>query len=244
MIKRWFPFIILMVSIIINYLYPKLQGTSVGNINKDRKLDISPNSYAFSIWGIIYFTLILLTLFKPNWSNNSINFFIISCILNSLWIIIWTTKSQQNINIYLGNIILIFIVISLLFFWNENITTNLKNKKNIFINIFFQNIIALYLSWCVGASLLNTGISLKSIINDKIINYFVTISLCLFHILWQVYGRFYSTNSSFMKDSLTVPIVGLWTSLAIYNNNKTPNFGLFASIITASCLIYNMYHIK
>ena len=244
MLKLWIPFIALISSISINYLYPKLQGTSIGYVNKDKKIDISPSKYAFSIWGIIYLGLIILTLLKPNWSSNSINFFIISCIFNALWIIVWTSMPEKPLNIYLGNVMLPLIVISLLFFWNENLTSKLDNKSLRFNNIIFQNIIALYLSWCIGATLLNTGISLKSFISDNNINYFVIISLCLINIFWQIYGYVFSSSSSFMKDSLAVPVVGLWTSIAIYNNGKTQKLGLISSLITGLCIIFNLYNIK
>lgn len=237
------PHISLFVSLLINYYYPRLQNTSVGFISEKTRLDISPAKYAFSIWGLIYLGLILLVFLKKNWDNSSIMLFVLSCVFNSLWIIVWLRKPQSNTNnIYLGNIILPLITVTLLMFWFNNLTSKLNSKEAIY-NTIFQNIIALYAGWCIGASLINTGITAKNLFNvsQKNISYFVVGSLCVIHLLWQFYGV--QQKNSFMKDSIMVPLVGLWTSFAILNNGRTPELGQISTLVTLLCSVNHIVNV-
>lgn len=241
MLQFWQPLITFIIMILINFIYPLINGTSVGNMPNNEKLGVAPANYAFSIWGIIYIGLILLIMFKSNWTKNSLNYFAMSCIFNSLWIIVWTTMPRKKTNVYFGNIMLPLLVISLFLFWNENLTSKIKKTHS--NNIILQNIIALYLSWCIGASLINTGISLKSFVGDNIINVFIISCLCIFHISWQLYGTLFAGNTSFIKDSLMVPVAGLWTSIAIFNNGRTPDLGLISTIVTSISLCINLVNL-
>lgn len=207
----------LLVTLIFNFIYPKLYGVSVGNISHKTKLDVTPHKFTFSIWGLIYLGLIILVFFKNNWTSKSIYLFVLSCILNSLWIIAWTKNPFNNNNIYIANMVLLLLTGCLLTLWSTNLRTNCNTLS---YNVLFQNIIALYLAWCLSATLLNTAISLKTLdVSRDITNYFVIIGLCITHILWQYIGR--NQSNSFMIDSMTFPFVGVLTLMGIFYNSSS-----------------------
>ena len=170
------PFIFTIITIIGNYGIPKYYNKSVGYLAEENKLEVQPARWAFPIiWTLIYSGLIYLTYKISNgtisWNNKSYVFYISSCVFNLLWLNYWLSERLQ-----ISQFILIGLVISLGLLWYENIGFN--------NNIIYQNIIATYLSWTVGASLLNIFIVNKTDnITSSNTDFYL---LSIFQILWQI----------------------------------------------------------
>ncbi len=87
--------------IVVNYLSNTgyFNGQTIADVSNQNKTLITPASYTFAIWGIIYLFLLgfviyqARSLFKPNAKDDFVlsvgGWFIISCMANALWIISW-----------------------------------------------------------------------------------------------------------------------------------------------------------
>lgn len=197
------PLFITLITILGNYFIPKYNKSSIGGESDKNKLDVTPSGWTFSIWSIIYFGLLYLSVSiiigNLKWDNNSIILFILSCIGNLLWIYLWTSKNKK-----LAQLSLLLIVLSLGLLWYNNI-----NKSK---NLIYQNIIALYFGWSLGALLLNIFIvNYNNIIGSKIIVYL----LCLIQLFWFLFLSYKNK-----KQSWTIPFVGIWTGLGILTNDS------------------------
>lgn len=196
--------------------------------NDSTELDISPNNTTFSIWGLIYSSLLFSLFLTNNWTNYQTSLFSISCLSNILWLYFWSKK-----NIEIANIFLFTLPVSLLMLWYSLL------KKN---ETFLLNSIGLYTGWTIGAFLLNTFITLNK---NKLLkkNNINNIAIALFsfsQIAWQIFGVL-SKKKNFYKNSLTVPIVGIWTAFGIYRNNKIKNL---SSIYLISSILAFINHIR
>lgn len=202
-------------TLVMNYLYPMYKNSSVGYIDKQHKLDVSPSKWAFSIWSIIYIFLGYSIFKNNNWDDNSTYLFIGSSIFNMLWIITWINNDTIS-----ANLALVGIVLSLASLWFRNIG---KNDIS-------QNAIALYLAWCFGALFINSNINLKRYygLEQSSISNIIILCLCFVQIFWQLNG----SSKQYYSDSIPVPLVGIWTSLAIATNGKTPNHGYISLLVS------------
>ncbi|WP_100334171.1 TspO/MBR family protein [Bacillus alkalisoli] len=94
----WLNLTAFMLVIFVNFLANALplNGQTTGEISNRLEVLITPASFAFSIWGLIYFLLGVWVLRQapkrrrnhPLYNETSL-YFIISCILNSAWVICW-----------------------------------------------------------------------------------------------------------------------------------------------------------
>tara|TARA_B100001248_G_C27378696_1_gene455729 strand:- start:1151 stop:1873 length:723 start_codon:yes stop_codon:yes gene_type:complete len=226
--KKNLPLLGTILTILGNYSIPKLNGQSIGQNPGNSVLEAQPVGFTFGIWGLIYLSLIYLSykIYKKEiiWSNSSISLYLLSCSFNLLWINFWT-KSIPDISQYL----LIGIVLSLYLLWKQNI--KISNKK------IFQNILSSYLSWTLGASLLNIFIVRGEGINNfgsKIILYLIS----AIQILWQIIN-----NKDQLEDSLLFPVTGLWTGIGIASNNSSSlGYLKYLPMIISLGASYNHYN--
>lgn len=98
---RWINTFAFLLTIIINALAElvPINGVSTGEVSADFPNLFAPAPYTFSIWGLIYFLLLLFTISqigfikKLSLSDSLIKtigpWFIISSVFNSAWILFW-----------------------------------------------------------------------------------------------------------------------------------------------------------
>lgn len=113
--------IALVVTIIINYLSNTgiFNGNTMASVSAEYENLFTPAGYAFSIWGLIYLSLLgfviyqARSLFKKAKDDSVVLeigwWFIISCIANSLWVVVWLYEYTV-----LSVIIMIVLLFSLL----------------------------------------------------------------------------------------------------------------------------------
>ena len=149
-IRKLIPLGVTAATVAANYYIPQSFGTSVGFVSDENDLLVTPSGWTFSIWSLIYGGLSYLgyKYYKGEfeWSDESLILFTAQGLLNSFWIYNWV-QGRTSISQY----ILYGLNLSLVLLWYEN---NGKQKEKI-----YQNIIAMYAAWSIGASIINTAIN-------------------------------------------------------------------------------------
>ena len=148
---QYLPFGITILTILSN----AFGSTHIKEISDYYNLSVSPAPYTFSIWGLIYSAL-LYTTFKYHADINTIttpfgsiiNLFIISSILNALWIQTWTNK-----NIIVSSLLLLLLASVLIIITYYLAKSSVNNTLIITFGI--------YAAWAFIASLLNLGMVIK-----------------------------------------------------------------------------------
>ena len=222
--KSYYPLLATIFTTAGNYIIPSITGKSIGGV-AGTQLEASPASWAFSIWGFIYIGLLHVTSKIADntikWNNMSIALYIISCVLNLSWIYCWLTERLK-----ISPFLLSGIAFTLTVLWFININSSEKR--------IYQNIISAYVAWTVGASVLNFFIVYGSdnVKSSKYIIYLLSAS----QILWQIFQ-----NGDSARDSLSFPIVGVWTGLAIVTNDSVKLNGLkgLPFIVSILCSLYH-----
>ena len=187
-------FIVTIIMIIFNYL---LSGNIKSTSDKYR-LDITPAPFTFAIWSVIYSLLLYISIKHSKEMDNIILLYILSSVLNILWLYSWGK------NIIVSSIILILLTIVVICILYKNNTINI-------ITITF----AIYSAWVILASCLNLGSVMKYYgnVKDHIISIilFIIISIVPFII---------SYNTKNINIIIPTIIVFIWASMGIIFNQK------------------------
>jgi hypothetical protein len=97
-----------------------LSQYDVGEVSRLYQTLITPAGYAFSIWGIIYFSVAVFCIWQciPSWRDDKLVFgaigywFIVSCVANVLWIVIFVQATTAAV--WISSVLLFIIFGSLL----------------------------------------------------------------------------------------------------------------------------------
>jgi len=192
----------------------------ISNISKTYNTNLAPPNWAFSIWGLIYLYLFIFCIaqFIPslklnNFVNNIGIWFIMSNILNSLWIYIFTIGNPVAIAMSLGIITLLLIV--LLICQSKG---KFFSKDSTLSEILLGNIpFSIYLGWIITATILNLFTTLKAFEFDYIDSNLMYISGILFVAL------IYFLNL-YKKNNYVTLVVFIYVLISLYikhGNNKT-----------------------
>jgi hypothetical protein len=217
--ERFLPLGVTLLTVLSNSL-----GGSIKEISDKYKLEITPAPYTFSIWGVIYSLLAYVTFTHYDAILNTktpfgsiFMLFIISSVLNALWIQAWG-KSLE-----ISSLILILLTIVLTTITIELIKANVDK---IIIYAF-----GIYAAWCFCASIINlmTLLKDKNVLSNKTIKILVAGILTVVpFLLKDVF------NNSF--NAALIPILGvfIWASIGIIMNKN--NNLLFIAPIASSVL--------
>lgn len=131
-----------------------LNGVTTGQISDKYPVLFTPASYVFSIWSVIYITLVIFAIYQVlpkqigNKSLNPLRFwFLVTCILNSLWLLVW-----QYEYLLLSLVIMVGLLLSL-------IKIYLLDRKVWQLKVPFS----LYLGWISVATIANASVVLFSL---------------------------------------------------------------------------------
>ena len=147
--------LVLTVNALANIL--PINGLTTGDVSDNYINLFTPAGFTFSIWGLIYTLLGIFVIYQLLLSFKEKNTqiveklgycFIVSNILNSLWIYTW-----HNLMISINLIIMILLLISLIMVYQKlNIGKSSENKKTkIIVHIPFS----IYLGWISVATIAN-----------------------------------------------------------------------------------------
>ena len=227
-----------LIALAVNLYFNSTTGERIGAVSDllGQGFSIFPADYAFAIWGLIYLGQIYyvaLLFFNPDQVFDSIEekgfqlgflnnlnltqkktfYFVLVSILNSTWLYSWSSFKVDSTPIffYFSPVLLLGICLGLYKLWvnlNEPIPANL---------------IALYLAWCAGAFLLNLFVTYGFTKDDnmkRVLSILTAFSQVAFFIAWPLIFN----SDTDRKKSVAIPLVGLWTGLAVYlkSDNAEP----------------------
>ena len=235
--------IALVITIIMNFLsgIGLINNKAVGEVSDDYPNLFTPAGFTFSIWSIIYLFLILYViyqakdLFKTEKENMPFNeqisvFFVLSCVFNSIWIVIWVYEL-----ILLSLIIIILLLLDLIIIYLRlNIARKeVDSKVKILVWIPFS----LYLGWITIATIANTTVFLVSINWDGFgISPFIWVVIIL------VIALILTLTVLFTRKDMIYPLVTIWalfgiTAARLGQSLELAIFAVILALIIAATLI-------
>lgn len=155
--------IILFIGVLVmNYLANALPlgGNTTGELSDMYPNLFTPAGFTFSIWGVIYLALLVYIVFQarslfkgtPKLTDSVIEeitpWFLLSCICNMLWIVLWHYQQVLYSVIVMGGILFSLIQVVTRIYQNERLD-GLYNK------LFFKIPFGLYLGWILVATVAN-----------------------------------------------------------------------------------------
>lgn len=197
--------IMILINSLANIL--PLNGMTTGQLSDLYPNLLVPIGYTFSIWGLIYISLTSYVIyqfkFNKKYPDNhdhvikKINtYFVISNVLNALWIIAWHYKY-----IYLSMIIIFLMLVSLILI-RTTISQRINlNKKEVW---YVKNPFSIYLGWIIVANFLNLIVVLDDLFNGFGID--IEIYTSIFIVLALIVGV---TLIKIYKEKL-LPVVFIW----------------------------------
>ena len=181
-------------TLIVNYLTINGVGhlKSIGNVSGEYDTLITPPSWAFSIWGLIYVGLLLFSIcqFVPQFNldryvKNISILFILSCLFNMTWIIAFSLGTPISITV---SVFLIFGLLTCLLLIEKR--CNFFSYHNTKYEIAFVDVpFSLYLGWIMIATILNVVVCIKAWLNGTSIeneNIYYVVILIIAAILYLV----------------------------------------------------------
>lgn len=154
----------LLITLYFNYLAAtgQINGIATGDISELYPVLFTPAGYVFSIWSLIYLSLICFSIYQllpDNFSKPQLNrlriLVIFNLLLNSTWIILW-----QYQYLLPSLLIMILLLINL-------ITVYLSVQKQSYTSLIQKFCLkwpfSLYLGWISVATIANTSVVLYSL---------------------------------------------------------------------------------
>lgn len=136
--------IMIAVNALANIL--PINGYQTGEISDMYDVFFTPAGFIFSIWGVIYFALLLWLLSfsfkKQTLSSAQFWGFLLTCLFNTLWILVWHFLLDG-----IAFIVIFLLLLSLVFLYQSQIRTT-QSK-------FYLIPISLYLGWIIVATITN-----------------------------------------------------------------------------------------
>jgi translocator protein len=216
-------------------------GRTTGEVSAMFPVLITPASYAFSIWGLIYFLLGIFVIlpFFPRWRNLELlkaigPWFFISCTLNIAWILLW-----HNLYILSSMAIMINLLVTLIAIYNKIYTYSSDVQPLMGINRLFTILpFSIYLGWISVATIINISIGLTVLEWDQwgfsetfwaVIVLFIAALLAVFF--------------SFKYQDYAYTIVIIWALIAIgVKQTEYPIVSNTAFILAFSLILYIPFH--
>ena len=201
----------------VNYLV----GDNVGNVADSNDTLIQPAGYAFSIWGLIYISLFawIIRMFFIKNARNMIHLSlqwlpVMNFVLNSIWIIVFTQEW-----ILVSNVVIIALWVTIYMMYRQ------VNKGE--YHWLDRLPLSLYLGWVTLATVVNIftwleeiGVSYSQPFDEPVV---VMIVLGALAILVSLFSIAY--------HDWIIPLVGVWTYIAIFTNADTNDNVFFAVLI-------------
>ncbi len=163
-VKRWVFLGATVIMVFMNFLSNAIPfgGQTNAEVSALYPTLITPAGYAFSIWGVIYVTLLVLAVFQLQRARE-IRFyklvwpyFIISCIANSLWLVAFQNE-------WLGLSVAIILVLLWSLFSIFKLFYRLRRLLNTTHKFFFHIPMGLYFGWVSIATMVNVAVFVRSL---------------------------------------------------------------------------------
>lgn len=209
-----------------------INGQTTGEIANRLPVLLQPSSFAFSIWGLIYFLLAIWLVYSlfPSRRNLPIYketswLFIVSCILNSTWIIVWHYEL-----FLLSVLVMLSLLFTLLLLYRK--LTLLQSKT------FDRVPFSIYLGWIIIASLVNISYYLVYIDWSVFVSAQVT-----WTIIFMFLGFAIATTFRMTYSDRFIPLVLVWAYvwIGIRQLNSIPFLSYIAFGLAGLLLIISLF---
>jgi hypothetical protein len=219
--KHIFLLVTTSIAIIVTWYISSipLWGVTQADISDNYRTIVTPASYVFSIWSVIYLSWIVLSLYvfiyRPTIVLNHILYLGNAQMLSALWLVPWHLDM-----IHLSLMIMILIFVQLLYL-------SLQNHSN----AFFQNTVYLFFSWISVALIANTHVFLVAYEA-----YWQSLILGITSLVWLVALSYYYHQS---RQTIIPMSVACWTLLWILmlQNNHYIVFTCIAGLMFCLSII-------
>src|SRR6056297_2949759 len=147
--------LVLTVNAMANIL--PINGLTTGEVSDNYINLFTPAGFTFSIWGLIYTLLVIFVVYQvflsfknknPEFVKNIGYWFVISNLLNSVWIYTW-----HNLMISINLVIMILLLISLIMVYQKLAIGKINENKKIKIIVHMP--FSIYLGWISVATIAN-----------------------------------------------------------------------------------------
>ncbi|XP_069029394.1 uncharacterized protein [Embiotoca jacksoni] len=255
-----FSAVVFVFVLIVNALAGTGRGpfhSTTGNVSARYETDITPASWTFSIWGIIYTWLTLMVIyittyiFRGSWSQCLLPYAFYCCwlsslVMNMIWLLLWDKE------LMLAALVVLTLIVmsnySALFFCclatdYYGLWLQTYHRKDLAcLRILVQNGLAVYTTWTSIASLINFSLVLHLWGVDK--HTAATASLCI--LFAEVVGWFILENwvlDRWVRNILTVyPVVIVASVGNVYKHfnaaDPTPNSVFMVVLLVLACVLF------
>lgn len=246
MIKKLaiFNFLSVIVSIFINFLAQtgKINNTTIGEISDKYTNLFTPADYAFSIWGLIFLSLLVSSIFMvyqaftngkyTKFIKNTSFWFIVANLGTGLWVIAWLYE-------YTGmSVVLMFLVLAKL------LKLIINNDMEIWdapfkVILFYWWPICFFSGWITVASIANTAAWLTEIEWDGALFSDIEWTIIMIGIAVII-----NLLMIYIRNMREFALVGVWALVAIYVRHQgTEEFIAKIAMGGAILLLLNIaYH--
>ena len=142
-----------------------INGVTTGEVSEKYKNLFTPAGFTFAIWGLIYFMLLLYTLYSLGFFHRGKNidgsllneiglYFSISSVANIGWILAW-----HYFNIPLSMLLMVIILVCLIIINSEINKFPLTKREQFFLSLPFS----IYFGWITVATIANASALLVSL---------------------------------------------------------------------------------
>ncbi|HSK73550.1 MAG TPA: tryptophan-rich sensory protein [Pyrinomonadaceae bacterium] len=230
---------ILVVIATLGVIFVNWQATSgkIGNVTTGEISDkyptfITPSGYAFAIWSLIYFGLILFSIYQvfPAQKENPRfkrirTAYILSCAANCSWLYAWHYEMMSV------SLLLIFVLLGSLAFINVNLQNTESTAEAFLARVPFN----LYFGWVTVATIINFTITLL-FFGIRTSDSVTTILACLLIVVATVLGGIirFKLNAA----AYALAIAWALTAIAVKQSGKTAIVVVCAFAVIALLIVF------
>lgn len=236
---RWLNLITFLMAVVVNGLANALpiNHNTTAEVSNSYPVLFTPAGYVFSIWGLIYLSLLGFSIFQliPSQRFNPEidkigGWFIASNLLNAAWIFSW---HYRIISVSILLMAALLVTLSIIYKEIGIGKTHIGTQSSAFIHFPFS----LYLGWISIAFIANFSVFLYSIHWN---------GFGLSPVFWTVFVVVFAAGLGiFMlrsRHDITFVLVLLWACVGIqFKNGVNPTVGTAAGIASASLIFYLVF---
>lgn len=228
----------LIVTIILNYVAGAglINGQTIGDISARYDNLFTPAGYAFSIWGFIYLMLIGFVIYQARGLFKKVDndgfilqigwWFVISCIANSLWLIVW-------VHDYIG-LSVILIAVLLISLMKIIVNTNMERW-----DAPFPKIVLLWWPFCFYSGWITVAVIANiSAYLTKIGWYGFGISDVTWAIILIIAAGLINLFMIITRNMREFALVGIWALIAVAVTNWGTHQPIVITAFTVSVTLF------
>ena len=208
-------------------------NATTGGASNKYYIEITPASWAFSIWGLIYvwqaawIVYSLTFLCRKNTAELISPFLLLAYAFSSFanigWLIVWSRELIRTSSILLFAIAFFLYGTLAISYATVNIVAKVISKRDfILIQVLVNNGLALYATWCTIASLLNLTMVLTYVhgVDQDVASTISLVILAVEVIVW--FSLENTILDKFVRYTLTIYPVVIWALSASIKKNWEP----------------------